>query len=266
MFPSLNNKTDNIMINYLKRFSFINLFISFQQELNLRQETLYLCINIFDRYVQKKFIENKLININEDLNKIAITCLFIASKYEEIYPPFLKEFIDIYRHKYTKREIFIKEDEILSELDFQVIIVTSLLFLKIFCQSDDKCEDKQNKDIMGLCFNCAQFLLEICLIEPKFCELKPSLQAALCLYLARKFILSDLKIPYYKIWTYDLTFKTNYSEIQIKKNLKIALNIIKNFFGNVYTKNFMAMPLYIKYYTTEYSRISLKLKKIINGE
>ena len=52
----------------------------------------------------------------------------------------------------------------------------------------------------------------------------------------------------------------------IKKNIKIAVQTIKNFFGNVYTKNFMALPLYIKYYGARYSRISNKLKSIINGE
>ena len=33
------------------------------------------------------------------------------------------------------------------------------------------------------------------------------------------------------------------------EHIKIALITINNFFKNVYTKNFMAMPLYIKYYT-----------------
>ena len=69
-----------------------------------------------------------------------------------------------------------------------------------------------------------------------------------------------------KIWNYDLVFRTNYTENHIKKNIKIAVQTIKNFFGNVYTKNFIALPLYIKYYGARYSRISNKLKSIINGE
>ena len=115
---------------------------------------------------------------------------------------------------------------------------------------------------MKLIFDCAQFFLELCLIEPKFCELKSSLQASICLYLARKCILNDLRKNNIKVWTFDLTFKTNYSEIQIKKYIKIVINVIKNFFGNIYTKNYMAMPLYIKYMNFEYSRVSYKLKNI----
>jgi len=251
-FPNMEEKNNNKMIlSYLKRFSFINLFISFQRELFLRQETLYLSINLFDRYIQKIFSENK---ISEDLNVIALTCLFIASKYEEIYPPYLKEFLESYKNKYNKEEIFSKENDILSSLDFQILIISPILFLKRFCLD----EKNGNEEIMKLCFNGAQFFLELCIIEPNFCQLKPSLQASICLYLSRKFLLDCSNG---KVWTYYLSFKTNCSEIEIKRYIKIALKTIKNFFGNVYTKNFMAIPLYIKYYSLDYSRVSFILKK-----
>ena len=251
-FPNMEEKNNNKMIlSYLKRFSFINLFISFQRELLLRQETLYLSINLFDRYIQKIFSENK---ISEDLNIIALTCLFIASKYEEIYPPYLKEFLESYKNKYNKEEIFSKENDILSSLDFQILIISPILFLKRFCLD----EKNGNEEIMKLCFNGAQFFLELCIIEPNFCQLKPSLQASICLYLSRKFLLDCSNG---KVWTYYLSFKTNCSEIEIKRYIKIALKTIKNFFGNVYTKNFMAIPLYIKYCSLDYSRVSFILKK-----
>ena len=251
-FPNMEEKNNNKMIlSYLKRFSFINLFISFQRELLLRQETLYLSINLFDRYIQKIFSENK---ISEDLNIIALTCLFIASKYEEIYPPYLKEFLESYKNKYNKEEIFSKENDILSSLDFQILIISPILFLKRFCLD----EKNENEEIMKLCFNGAQFFLELCIIEPNFCQLKPSLQASICLYLSRKFLLDCSNG---KVWTYYLSFKTNCSEIEIKRYIKIALKTIKNFFGNVYTKNFMAIPLYIKYCSLDYSRVSFILKK-----
>lgn len=251
IFPNMEEKNNNMILSYLKRFSFINLFISFQRELFLRQETLYLSINLFDRYIQKTSSENK---ISEDLNKIALACLFIASKYEEIYPPYLKDFLDVFKNKYNKEEIFSKENDILSSLDFQILIISPILFLKKFCLE----EKSENEEIMNLCFNGAQFFLELCIIEPKFCELKPSLQASICLYLSRKFLLDCCKT---KVWTYNLSFRTNCSEIEIKRYLKIALKTIKNYFGNIYTKNFMAMPLYIKYYSLDYSRVSFELKK-----
>ena len=262
LFPGPMDKNDNkYNLSYMKRFSFINLFISFQHELILKQETLYLAINIFDRYIQKLNTQCVIVG---DMNKSALTCLFIASKYEEIYAPYLKEFLRIFRLIYTKREIFLEEDKILSALNFEILTIYPIIFLKKFCLYDINNLDKKEKNDMELCYNGAQFFLEICLIEPKFCDLKPSLQAAICLYLARKFLL--FKNGNGKIWTFDLVFRTNYSEINIKKNIKTAVKTIKNFFGNVFTKNFMALPLYQKYCSFDYSKIANKVKLIINGD
>ena len=262
LFPDQMKKNVNkFNLSYMKRFSFINLFISFQHELCLKQETFYLTLNIFDRYIQKL---NSLEIISDDLNKIAVACLFIASKYEEIYAPYLKEFLQLFKLKYSKREIFLAEDEILSSLNFDILNVYPITFLKKFCLYDIKDLNHKEKSDMELCFNGAQFFLEICLIEPKFCELKPSLQAAISLYLARKFLL--FKNGNGKIWNYELIFRTNYSENNIIKYIKIAVETIKNFFGNVYTKNFMALPLYMKYCSVDYLRVANKLRLIINGD
>ena len=262
LFPDLMKKNVNkFNLSYMKRFSFINLFISFQHELCLKQETFYLTLNIFDRYIQKL---NSLEIISDDLNKIAVACLFIASKYEEIYAPYLKEFLQLFKLKYSKREIFLAEDEILSSLNFEILNVYPITFLKKFCLYDIKDLKKKKKSDMELCFNGAQFFLEICLIEPKFCELKPSLQAAISLYLARKFLL--FKNGNGKIWNYELIFRTNYSENNIIKYIKIAVETIKNFFGKKKKKNFMALPLYMKYCSVDYLRVANKLRLIINGD
>ena len=262
LFPGPADKNNNdLNLSYMKRFSFINLFISFQHELILKQETFYLALNLFDRYIQKLNSQNI---ISDDKNRIALTCLFIASKYEEIYAPYLKEFLQIFRLKYLKNEIFETEERILSALNFEVLTVYPISFLKKFCLYDLDDLDNKEKSDMELCYNGAQFFMEICLIEPKFCELKPSLQAAICLYLSRKFLL--FKNGNGKIWNYDLVFRTNYSESNIKKNIKVAVNTIKNFFGNAYTKNFTVLPLYTKYSNNEYSKVANKLKSIINVE
>ena len=259
-FPKLFHKDNNATITYLKRFSFINFFILFQQELPLSQETFYLCLNLFDRYIEKTRSEKKK---NLDLNLIALTCIFIAAKYEEIYPPKLKNFLYIFRNSYIKRDIYLKEEEILSKLNFDILTISPYLFLSKFCFYDNfsYTESKYDKE---LCFQCAQFLLELFLIEPLFCQMKPSLQAATCIYLSRKLLKYDKRMN--NVWNNELTYITSYDEVNIKENIEIALKVLKNFFGNYYTKNFSSMAIYTKFSTLAHLEVSVKIKETIFGE
>ena len=50
-------------------------------------ETLFITINMVDRYTSLKQIKRR------DYQLIGVTCMMIASKYEDIYPPFIKDFI-----------------------------------------------------------------------------------------------------------------------------------------------------------------------------
>ena len=256
-FPTEKNNK-KLIISFSKRFSFINLLISYQLEFHFKQETFYLAINLFDRYIQKITSKKQK---KEDLNIIALTCLYIALKYEEIDPPYLKAVLEIFTISYLPQQIILKEDEILSSLDFQVLTISPLLFLKLVFKNNNY-EKGYYQYEMDLCFYGALFILDLCMIEPKFCELKPSLQAALSLYVVRKILYSGYTHRV-NIWDCNLYLKTNYLEKDIKPHLKIALNTIKNYFGNEYTKNFKAMPLYLKYSNTKYLSISCKLEKII---
>ena len=58
--------------------------------------------------------------------------LFIASKYEEIYPPELKDFIFVTDDAYTKLQMLSMEKVILKSLSFNVSSPTIFYFLKYF--------------------------------------------------------------------------------------------------------------------------------------
>jgi hypothetical protein len=47
----------------------------------LRQETLYLCFQIIDRFLEKQLVARSRLQL------VGVTGLMLASKYEEIYPP-----------------------------------------------------------------------------------------------------------------------------------------------------------------------------------
>ena len=68
-------------------------------EFNLLPETLYLAVLYVDRYLS-------VVNVlRTNLQLVGVTCLYIAAKFEEIFPPDIKEFAYITDDTYTKREV-----------------------------------------------------------------------------------------------------------------------------------------------------------------
>jgi cyclin B len=63
---------------------------------------------------------------------VGVTALLIASKYEEIYPPEMKDFVFITDKAYTKQDVIQMEYTILSTLSFDVTFPTPLRFLERF--------------------------------------------------------------------------------------------------------------------------------------
>ena len=55
--------------------------------------------------------------------------MLIATKYEEIYPPTVKDLIYISKNTYSKSEILAMEMKILSTLEFKICETTSFRFL-----------------------------------------------------------------------------------------------------------------------------------------
>lgn len=49
---------------------------------------------------------------------VAVAAMVIATKYEEIYPPSIKDFIYVSSNAYTKPQILLMEKQILFDLQF----------------------------------------------------------------------------------------------------------------------------------------------------
>ena len=87
-------------------------------------ETLYLTVNLIDRYLttEKKVSRPKL-------QLVGVTALLIASKYEEIYPPELRDLVYICDRACSKSEILEMEETILKTLDYSITIPSAHAFL-----------------------------------------------------------------------------------------------------------------------------------------
>ena len=60
---------------------------------------MYITVNLMDRYLSNHEIQK------EQTYLLAVTCLLIATKYEEIYPPTVKDFIKCTHGKYSREQM-----------------------------------------------------------------------------------------------------------------------------------------------------------------
>ena len=58
--------------------------------------------------------------------------MLISTKYEEIYPPELKDLLNISENKFNKIDVLKMESKILSTLEFNFMFPSSLRFLERF--------------------------------------------------------------------------------------------------------------------------------------
>ena len=92
-------------------------------------ETLYVTIGIIDRFLAATPELKK-----QELQCLGITALHIAGKYEEIYPPELKNLLRVTDNAVQRDEIIQMEFRILSTLQFSVTFPSTLRFLERFAR------------------------------------------------------------------------------------------------------------------------------------
>ena len=165
----LKNYMDIIQndINEKMRIILLDWLVEVHIKFNLLSETLFIAINLIDRFLSKKTIHRKYLQL------LGITSLLIACKYEEIYPPEIKQLIHMTDNAYNKNQVFKMENEILGVVKFNISFPTSLKFLEIY------------KNKLNLCdknfYRCLYFI-QVSLIDYNSSVFNPSLIAATSLY------------------------------------------------------------------------------------
>jgi len=113
------------------REQLIDWLMEISQLYSLHQETLFLSIDLIDRYTTFSFHSI----LSDQYQLLGITALFVASKLEEIYPPKLTDFAYITDDLYSIDQIKQQEALLLQILEFDLIsAVTPLTWLRIYCQ------------------------------------------------------------------------------------------------------------------------------------
>ena len=162
MQSDINERMRGILIDWL-----IEVHLKFK----LVPETLYLTVNLIDRYLEIEAVKR------DKLQLIGVTAMLIACKYEEIYPPEVKDFVYITDNAYTKTEIMDMEYLMLKKFNFNVTVISSYRFIERFTKLAGDSE---------VMFFLIQYMLELSMVEYKMIKYKPSLLASSAMYLAHK--------------------------------------------------------------------------------
>lgn len=162
------------------RLKLIDWIIEIEEKFSFLEETLFLTINIIDRYLTK--CENVELS---KLQLVGVAAMFIAGKYQEIYPPELRDYIHL--SGFTKEKILKMEEDILRTLNFELLIVSPLNFynrLYFICAGNEKELDKvkyHKNYYHGL------YLMQLSLLEYKMLKYPASVIASSACILSRKF-------------------------------------------------------------------------------
>ncbi|KAG2303068.1 hypothetical protein Bca4012_061413 [Brassica carinata] len=181
----LNEKMRAILIDWL---------IEVHDKFDLMNETLFLTVNLIDRFLAKKAV------LRKKLQLVGLVALLLACKYEEVSVPVVEDLVLISDKAYTRNDVLDMEKTMLSTLQFNVSLPTQYPFLRRFlkaAQANKKCE------------RLASFLIELALVEYEMLRFQPSLLAATAVYTAQ------CTIDGFRQWSSTCEFHSHYSEDQL---------------------------------------------------
>lgn len=166
--PNYMKKQPDITENM--RCILVDWLVEVAEEYRLHRETLCLAVNYVDRFLSHMSV------LRGKLQLVGCAAMFLASKYEEIYPPDVGEFVYITDETYTKKQVLRMEHLILKVLSFDVAVPTSNCFAETYLEFI-----KAGPKMCALSY----YLLELSLgkLDP-FIQYLPSVTAASAIALA----------------------------------------------------------------------------------
>lgn len=214
-------------IEWTMRTTLIDWLLQVHLRYHMLPETLWIAVNLVDRFLSVRVVS--LVK----LQLVGVTAMFIAAKYEEILAPSVEEFVYMTENGYNKDEILKGERIILQTLDFTVSSYCSpYSWVRRISKADDY--DIQTRTL-------SKFLMEVTLLDHRFLRCKPSMIAAIGMYLSRKMLNGD--------WNEAFVFYSGFTESQLIPGASLLCErLIEPDFESVY--------VYKKYSNKKFLRAS----------
>ncbi|GAA5908843.1 hypothetical protein JCM8208_005598 [Rhodotorula glutinis] len=180
-------------IEWSMRTTLIDWLLQVHLRYHMLPETLWIAINVIDR-----FLSNRVVSLIK-FQLVGVTAMFVAAKYEEIMAPSVEEFVFMTEGGYSREEILKGERIILQSLEFNISsYCTPYSWVRRISKADDY--DIQTRTL-------SKFLMEVTLLDHRFLRAKPSMIAAVGMYLSRRMLGGD--------WNEAFIFYSQYTEAQL---------------------------------------------------
>ncbi|XP_010013140.1 PREDICTED: G2/mitotic-specific cyclin-B1-like [Nestor notabilis] len=183
----------------------IDWLVQVQMKFRLLQDTLYLSVAIIDCFLQGNAVSKEMLQL------VGVTAMLIASKYEEMHPPRVADFVYITGGTYTNSQICEMEIKILQALDFHLSRPLASQFLRM---ASEVAEVDMKQHVL------AKYLMELSIVDYDMVHFPPSKTAAAASCLS-------LKLLNGREWTRTLQRYTSYTENDL---LPVMQHIAKNLF------------------------------------
>ncbi|EDW94205.1 G2/mitotic-specific cyclin-A isoform X1 [Drosophila yakuba] len=178
-------------ISHNMRSILIDWLVEVSEEYKLDTETLYLSVFYLDRFLSQMAV------VRSKLQLVGTAAMYIAAKYEEIYPPEVGEFVFLTDDSYTKAQVLRMEQVILKILSFDLCTPTAYVFINTYAVL---CDMPEKLKFMTL------YISELSLMEGEtYLQYLPSLMSSASVALARHILGMDMWTPQLEeITTYKL--------------------------------------------------------------
>lgn len=210
-------------------------------QFRLAAETYQMAVAIIDMYLQKVKDTKR-----SHLQLVGVTALFLAAKYEELYPPALSDFVYITDDSYTARQILLMELQIFKALGCNLSRPLPIHFLRRFSKAA-KVEDAHH--------TMSKYFLELVSIEYDMASYKPSEVAAASLFLSLNLLDEKARSATgfnNSLWNATLEYYSRYSAETLRPIAsKIAAVAMK-------APSAKLKAVYTKYALSKFSKISMR--------
>lgn len=158
-------------INEKMRAILIDWLVEVHLKFKLMPETLFLTANLIDRFLEARQVTRK------NLQLVGVTAMLLASKYEEIWAPEVRDFVYISDKAYSREQILAMEKQMLNTLQFNLTVPTQHNFLGRYLKAAGYHTDKSLPFL-------ASYVAELALVDYSMLNYSYSVISAAAIHVA----------------------------------------------------------------------------------